>query len=75
MNSPTNFSAKLAARRALTVWLSAAVPVALAAAETLKENLPALGYLLSGWRLIVASVSFLAVVAALRVRSAKARDA
>lgn len=63
------------ARRSMTVWFSAAVPVALAAAETLKEQLPALGDLLSGWRLVAASVLVSAAVAALRVRSAKAPDA
>lgn len=60
-----------AARRSYTVWLSAAVPVLLAAAEALKEQLPALQGVLSGWPLVCLSVGVSALIAALRVRSVK----
>jgi hypothetical protein len=53
------------ARRSKTVWFSAAVPVLLAAAESLKEQLPAMAGLLTGWRLVAASVLVSAVVTAL----------
>lgn len=57
-----------AARRSLTVWFSTAVPVLLAGAESLKENLPALGGMLTGWKLVAASALVSAVVVALRLR-------
>lgn len=57
-----------AARRSLTVWFSAAVPVLLAGAETLKENLPALGGMLTGWKLVAVSAVVSAIVAYLRLR-------
>jgi hypothetical protein len=60
-----------AATRSLTVWASAAVPVLLAAAETLKEQLPAIAGFLGGWKLVALSVGVSAVIAALRVRSVK----
>lgn len=63
------------ARHSLTVWFSAAIPALLAAAETLKDQLPSLGYMLSGWRLVAASVAVSGIVAALRVRSAGATPA
>lgn len=58
-----------AATRSMTVWASAAVPVLLAAAETLKEQLPTIAGLLSGWKLVALSVGVSAVIAALRVRN------
>lgn len=58
-----------AARKSLTVWAAAAVPVLLAAAEALKEQLPALGSLLSGWGLVALSVGVSTLIAVLRVRS------
>ncbi len=63
-----------AAKKSLTVWFSAAVPVALAAAEALKDNLPLLGEALSGWRLVALSVAVSAVVAVLRLRSVGKED-
>lgn len=73
--SPIPRSKLQRASRSLTVWFSAAVPVALAAAETLKDQLPVLGELLTGWRLVAASVVVSAVVAALRLRKPGAPDA
>jgi hypothetical protein len=61
-----------AARQSLTVWFSAAVPVLLAGAEALKEQLPAISSLLSGWTLVAASAAISAIVAVLRVRSVQA---
>lgn len=58
-----------AARRSLTVWFSAAVPIALAGAEALKDNLPSLAEYLTGWRMVAASVVVSVIVAYLRVRS------
>lgn len=58
-----------AARRSLTVWFSAAVPVVLAGAEALREQLPTLSGVLSGWSLVALAVGVSAVVAALRVRN------
>ena len=70
MNTTSNIPAKLAAaRKSLTVWASAAVPVVLASAEALKDQLPAIGELLHGWPLVALSVGVSAVIAALRVRS------
>lgn len=60
-----------AARRSLTVWASATVPILLAAAEALKEQLPALQGVLAGWPLVCLSVGVSATIAALRVRSVK----
>lgn len=60
-----------AACQFLTIWFSAAVPVLLAGAEALKEQLPAISGLLSGWSLVAASVAISLVVAALRVRGVK----
>lgn len=57
-----------AARSSLTVWFSAAVPALLAGAEALKENLPAIGEFLHGWKLVTLSVLVSVTVAALRVR-------
>lgn len=57
-----------AARRSLTVWFSAAVSVLLAGAETLKENLPALSGMLTGWKLVAVSAVVNAIVAYLRLR-------
>lgn len=65
----TNNNKFKAATRSLTVWASAAVPVLLAAAETLKEQLPTIAGLLSGWKLVALSVGVSAVIAALRVRN------
>ena len=64
-----------AARRSLTVWFSAAVPVLLAGAEALKEQLPAISALLDGWSLVAASAAISAIVAVLRVRSIKTEPA
>lgn len=65
-----NLAAKLAiARRSITVWASAAVPVLLAGAEALKDQLPAIGELLHGWPLVALSVGVSVVIAILRVRS------
>lgn len=64
-----------AARRSITVWFSASVPVLLAGAEALKEQLPAISGLLSGWTLVAVSAGISAVVAVLRVRSIKAEHA
>jgi hypothetical protein len=63
------------AKNSLTVWFSAAVPILLAAAITLQDQLPLLGSLLSGWNLFFASVAVSGMVAALRVRSAGATPA
>jgi hypothetical protein len=54
-----------AAKKSLTVWFSASVPVLLACAESLKERLPALSGLLGGWTLVAVST----IVAVLRLRS------
>ena len=69
-----NLRAKARAQKSLTVWFSAAVPVLLAGAEALKDQLPALGELLTGWRLVAASVAVSIVVAWLRVRSIECHD-
>lgn len=58
-----------AASRSATVWFSASVPVLLAAAEALRDQLPGLAEYLSGWKMVAASVVVSAVVAWLRVRS------
>jgi len=60
-----------AAARSLTVWCSAAIPVLLAGAEALKDQLPAISGYMSGWKLVALSVGVSAVIAALRVRSIK----
>lgn len=60
-----------AAARSMTVWASAAVPVVLAAAEALKEQLPVVAGFLSGWKLVAVSVGVSALIAALRVRQIK----
>jgi hypothetical protein len=71
--SSSNLPAKLAAaRRSLTVWASAAVPVALAAAEALKDQLPFISKLLQGWPLVALSVVVSSLVTALRLRSVRA---
>lgn len=59
-----------AAKKSLTVWASAAVPVLLAGAEALKDNLPAISGFLTGWKLVALSVVVSALIAALRVRNA-----
>lgn len=70
MSTTSNLPAKLsAARQSLTVWASAAVPVVLASAEALKEQLPAIGELLHGWPLVALSAGVSVVIAILRVRS------
>lgn len=70
-----NLSAKLkAARKSLTVWASAAVPLLLAGAEALKDQLPAIGGFLSGWPLVVLSVGVSVLITALRVRGVKADE-
>lgn len=76
MSATSNTTSKLrakynAARRSLTVWASASVPVALAAAESLKENLPSLAECLTGWRLVALSVAVSAFIAWARVRGVK----
>jgi len=58
-----------AARRSLTVWFSAAVPVVLAVAEALQEQIPVLSGVLSGWSLVALAVGVSAIVAILRVRN------
>lgn len=65
----TNNKKLKAAARSLTVWASAAVPVLLAAAETLKEQLPAIAGFMTGWKLVALSVGVSALIAALRVRN------
>jgi hypothetical protein len=55
--------------RSPLVLASAAVPVAIAAAEALKEQLPALAQYLPPWQMAVASVGVSTVIAALRIRS------
>lgn len=66
-----NLLAKLtAARKSLTVWFAAAIPVALSAALTAQEHLTDLG--LTGWRIVALSVVVSAIVAFLRVRAVKA---
>ena len=57
------------ARRSWTVWFSAAVPVVLASAEALRDNLGSLDEYLSGWGKVAAAVAVSAVVAALRLRN------
>lgn len=66
---PALTSRLAAARRSLTVWAAAAVPVLLASAEALKEQLPAIGGLLQGWPLVILSVGVSALIAVLRVRT------
>jgi hypothetical protein len=66
---PSPRSKLRAASRSLTVWFSAAVPVLLAAAETLKDQLPMLGDFLHGWKMVACSVVVSAVVAYLRMRN------
>lgn len=61
-----------AAKRSLTVWFSAAVPIALAAAEALQEQVPMLQGVLSGWSLVALAVGVSVVVTVLRVRNEKA---
>ncbi|MNU44080.1 hypothetical protein D3C71_328860 [compost metagenome] len=61
-----------AASRSMTVWFSALVPILLAAAEALRDQLPQLSEYLAGWKMVVASVVVSAIVAALRVRSVTA---
>jgi hypothetical protein len=66
----TSISKKVAAaKRSLTVWFSAAIPVVLATAEAVKENLPVMGEFLTGWNLVYLSVGVSALVAILRVRN------
>lgn len=73
MSTPSHISAKLsAARRSLTVWFSAAVPALLAGAEALKDQLPAMQGLLTGWNLVAASVAVSVAVTVLRVRAVTA---
>lgn len=57
-----------AARRSLTVWFSASVPMLLAGAEALKDNLPALDIYLSGWQKVAVAATVSAIVIALRLR-------
>lgn len=57
-----------AAKTSLTVWFSAAVPVLLAIAEALKDQLPLLNGLLGGWTLVGVSVAVSAIVTVLRLR-------
>ena len=63
-----------AAKSSLTVWFSAAVPVLLAVAEALKEQLPALSGLLGGWTLVGVSVAVSALVTVLRLRSVECEE-
>ncbi|WP_146079537.1 hypothetical protein [Caldimonas thermodepolymerans] len=58
----------------MTVWFSALVPILLAAAEALRDQLPQLSDYLTGWRMVAASVVVSAIVAALRVRSVTASN-
>lgn len=68
--APKSLKAKAkAARRSLTVWFSAAVPVVLAAAEALQEQVPMLQGVLSGWSLVALAVGVSVVVSVLRVRN------
>lgn len=60
-----------AARRSLTVWASACVPIALAAAEALKDNLPGLAEYLTGWKMVAAAVAVSAFIAWARVRTVR----
>lgn len=64
-----------AARKSLTVWFSAAVPAILAAAEALKEQLPAIAGFLAGWKLVALSCAVSALVAYLRVRNVDSHSA
>lgn len=48
---------------------SALIPVLLAGAETLKDQLPGLGEYLAGWKMVAAAVCISVVVAALRIRT------
>lgn len=57
-----------AAKTSLTVWFSAVVPVLLAIAEALKDQLPLLNGLLGGWTLVGVSVAVSAIVTVLRLR-------
>lgn len=63
-----------AARKSLTVWFSAAVPLLLAVAEALKDQLPALSGLLGGWALVAVSVAVSTVVTVLRLRGVEPAD-
>lgn len=69
MSKPTRYPRLRAAKRSLTVWFSAAVPVLLAGAEALKENLPYLADALTGWNLVALSVGVSVLIAYLRVRN------
>jgi len=57
-----------AAKKSLTAWFAAAVPVLLAAAEALKDNLVNLDEYLHGWGKVAAACAVSAIVVALRVR-------
>ena len=73
MKTKTPTRSKLrAARRSMTVWFSVSIPALLAVAEALKDQLPALPGLLSGWTLVAVSAAVSAVVTVLRVRSIQA---
>lgn len=63
-----------AASRSWTVRAAALVPVALALAEAVRDQLPAIGTLLSGWGLVALSVGVSAVIAVLRVRAVEAAE-
>lgn len=63
-----------AAAKSMTVWASAAVPALLAAAETLKDQLPTISGFLTGWKLVALSVGVSALIAALRVRTVGASN-
>lgn len=63
-----------AARKSWTVRVAAFVPVALALAEALREQLPAMAGLMSGWGLVALSVGVSTVIAVLRVRAVEAAE-
>jgi hypothetical protein len=69
--SSSRLSAKLsAAKRSFTAWFSVSVPIVLAAAEALKDNLGSLDEYLNGWGKVAAACVVSAIVVALRVRAA-----
>lgn len=63
-----------AAKKSLTVWFSAAVPTALAVAEALKDQLPLLSGVLTGWPLVAVAFGVSAAVTCLRLRGVRAEE-
>ncbi|GJI97015.1 hypothetical protein RugamoR57_37330 [Duganella caerulea] len=60
-----------AARRSATVLTAGAVPILLAIAESLRDQLPAISTMLTGWPMVGLSVVVSTLIAFLRVRSVR----